>query len=72
MRAQSRDEFLDLPLALVPGGIEDSPMILRCQMRCQEPHRRESHPSVGKQLQEDQELPGGTGGLDPTVGRMLR
>ncbi|MGH2376663.1 MAG: hypothetical protein ACRDIC_24800 [bacterium] len=33
---QARDQFLDLSPGLVPGGVEEIPMICRSQMRRQE------------------------------------
>jgi len=69
--SQPRDEFLDLPLALVRGGLEQVAMVLGHEMRRQQSHRREVHRSVAEQFEDDGVFPNGPSRLNAAIGGML-
>jgi hypothetical protein len=60
--------MLDLTLALVPRCVEQRPMNLRSQLRCQQPDGREMNRTVREPLENQRKSSCGSGSFDPVEG----
>lgn len=67
LRAKARNQFLDLALAPVPGGIEDLAMVLGREVRPQQTDRSHRERAVGEQLEDDGITPRRPRGLHTKV-----
>ena len=69
---EARDLLFDLELGLVPGGLQQTRVVLISEMRLEQLKRRQRQRALLEQCEYDWELPGRASRRDPVIGRMLR
>jgi len=71
LRVQVCQEFLNLSLALVPGRVQDFPVVVWSKVSNKKTNRRQVHRTLFEHLKNDRELPDYPGGFDAPVGGVL-
>ena len=69
--ARQGDDLLDLGFPLPAGRLEHTGVVVRGEVRTEQPHGGEVHGTLGEQVENDRESPGGPGDLHPVVGLVV-